>query len=146
MWKKEVVDGKQDWPYSQYSEALGVVILSGQTGTVDGKPVPGGIEAETRQAINNSMLIVHGLGMNEDNIMDVQVTLLDLDENRSGFEKVYDGELFPDPGNRASRDLTGGTPANGSKVNIRMTLSRVRPIRGKPGEPEPSTDDAGQIR
>jgi len=135
MWKKTVVDGKQDWPYSQFSEANGQVVLSGQTALKNGVLVPGGIQEQTRQAIDNSMSIVHRLGLSKRHIHDVQVILLN-EEDRGGFEQVYEGELFPDPQERAPRTLIGARPANGSLVDIKMVLSRVAPHRGPPGEPE----------
>ncbi len=96
MWKKDVVDGKQDWPYSQYGEVNGVVSLSGQTALKDGVLIEGGIVEQTRQAIANVMAIVHRLEMDERNITKVEVVLLDIDGDREGFEDVYDNELFPD--------------------------------------------------
>ncbi|MEK7569742.1 MAG: RidA family protein [Patescibacteria group bacterium] len=145
MWRKELLRGtEQDWPYSQYSEAGSLVILSGQTALKDGKLVPGGIREQARQAIDNCMSIVHRLGMDERNVVDVQVVLRDIDEDRQGFEEVYDGELFPDPRARASRTLFGGKPANDSLIDIKMVLSRSLPHRGPPGEVD--TDDAGQIK
>lgn len=144
MWRQGVRGTEQDWPYSQYSEAGGLILLSGQTAMKDGNLVSGGIKEQARQAIDNCMSIAGRLGMGERNIVDVQVVLLDIDGDRQGFEEVYEGELFPDPQARASRTLFGGKPANGSLIDIKMVLSRTLPHRGPPGEVD--TDDAGQIK
>ena len=52
-------------PFSKVVEANGFVFLAGQIGDAPGSsgPVPGGIEAETRQALENVGGLLHAVGL-----------------------------------------------------------------------------------
>ncbi len=126
---------QQDWPYTQFSEAGGIIMLSGQTALEHGELVEGGIREHAIQAIRNCLSIVHRLGLGEDHVTHVRVALRDVGRDQAEFDKVY-REMFPDPQQRPPRTLFGAEPVGGSLVDIEMTLSRVVPKWGPPGEPE----------
>ncbi len=68
-----------------FSEAVAVgdlLFLSGQLGTLPGKTtvVPGGIQAETRQAMKNIINILEKYGSRRENIAKCTIFLADIDE------------------------------------------------------------------
>ena len=81
-------------PYSQAIRSNGFVFVSGQipvkpdTGLV----VPGGIEAQTHQAMKNLAAILQAAGSGLDKVVKTTVFLSSLDDF-PGFNKVY-GEYF----------------------------------------------------
>lgn len=84
-------------PFSQSVRVGDVVYLSGALGNVPGKMelVPGGIEAEVKQMMENvaAALKPHGLGFNS--IFKCLVMLADMSE-WSAFNKVYVPYFDPD--------------------------------------------------
>jgi 2-iminobutanoate/2-iminopropanoate deaminase len=84
-------------------EANGLVFLAGQVGDAPGShgPVPGGIEAETRQMLENVGRLLHAVGLDYRDVVKATVYLRDFDEF-GRMNAVYH-EFFPtEPPTRAT--------------------------------------------
>lgn len=107
-------------PYSQAVQAGSAVYLSGQLGIdpATGELVLGGIERETRKALENCRSILQAAGLGLDDVVQVQVFLEDMDDYEA-MNRVY-AEFFPrHPPARAAFEV-GDLPRN-ARVEILMT-------------------------
>lgn len=111
----------EGWPYpfSPAVRAGGLIFVSGQLGTrtVDGRPVlvPGGIEAETRQALENVRDILAQAGSSLDRVVKCTVMMADMAE-WPRMNAVYT-TFFPGP--KPARSAFGATGlALGARVEI----------------------------
>ena len=96
------------YPFSEVVEANGFVFLAGQVGDVPGQPgaVPGGIEAETRQMLENVGRLLRGAGLDYSDAVRCTVYLTDM-SNFAAYNQIY-REYFPtDPPARASLQVAG---------------------------------------
>jgi 2-iminobutanoate/2-iminopropanoate deaminase len=62
-------------PYSPIVRAGDLLVVSGQVGLVDGALVPGGVAAETRQAIDNIAALLDSEGASLDDVVKTTVFL-----------------------------------------------------------------------
>jgi reactive intermediate/imine deaminase len=95
------------YPFSQVTEAHGFVFLAGQVGSTPGQPgaVPGGIEAETRQTLENIGRLLRASGLDFTDVVKCTVYLTDMREFDQ-MNAVY-REYFPtDPPTRATVGVT----------------------------------------
>lgn len=95
------------YPFSQVVEANGFVFLAGQVGDAPGAhgAVPGGIEAETRQTLENIGRLLRAVGLDFANVVQATVYLTDFDEF-ARMNAVY-REYFPsEPPTRATVGVT----------------------------------------
>ncbi|MBN8586843.1 MAG: RidA family protein [Rhodothermia bacterium] len=106
-------------PYSQAVKVGDMVWLAGQLGlTPGGQLVEGGIEAETKQAMENTMAVLRAAGMNLAHVVQVNVFLTDLADFQK-FNSVY-GTYFPtDPPARSTVQVAA-LPRN-ARVQIAVT-------------------------
>jgi 2-iminobutanoate/2-iminopropanoate deaminase len=111
----------RDWayPFSPAVRAGGLIFVSGQLGsrTVDGRMVlvPGGIEAETRQALENVRDILAQAGSSLDRVVKCTVMMADMAE-WPRMNAVYT-TFFPGP--KPARSAFGTTGlALGARVEI----------------------------
>jgi reactive intermediate/imine deaminase len=109
------------WPYpfSPAVRAGGLIFVSGQIGTrmVDGRPVlvPGGIEAETRQTLENIRAIVEESGSSLNRVVKCTVMMADMAE-WPRMNTIY-ATFFPNP--KPARSAFGTTGlALGARVEI----------------------------
>lgn len=80
-------------PYSQALVANGTVYLAGQLGLDPGTgQLPNGVQAQTRQALNNIQAVLAEAGCTMDDVVSTCVYMTDLDEF-STMNAVY-GEFF----------------------------------------------------
>ena len=110
-------------PYSPGILAGNTLYLAGQLGRDPSttKIVPGGIEAEARQALTNIREVLREAGMDFGNVVNTNAFLVDMKEF-DAFNKVY-REFFPkDPPARA----TVGVAAlnQGARVELQMIAVR----------------------
>lgn len=117
----EVINLVDPWPYP-FSSAVRVgnmLYLSGQVGTrmVDGAPqlVPGGIEAEARQAMENIREVLEHAGSSMDRVVKCMVMMADMADWPT-LNEVY-SSYFPGP--KPARSSWGATGlALGARVEI----------------------------
>jgi len=87
-------------PYSQAIQAGGFVFLSGQTGVDRDGRLKEGIEAQTRQALQNVEAILRAAGAKLADVVQIRAYIADLSQY-SAMNKIY-AEFFPeDPPSRA---------------------------------------------
>jgi 2-iminobutanoate/2-iminopropanoate deaminase len=90
-------------PFSQVVEANGLVFVAGQVGDVPGteRPVPGGIEGQTRQMLDNVGRLLRAAGLDYRDVVKATVYLRDFDDFVV-YNRVY-REYFPEqPPTRAT--------------------------------------------
>jgi 2-iminobutanoate/2-iminopropanoate deaminase len=95
------------FPFSPVVEAAGLVFLAGQVGDVPGTPgpVPGGIEAETRQMLDNVGRLLKGAGLDYPDVVKATVYMRDMNEF-AAMNAIY-REYFPtEPPTRATVGVT----------------------------------------
>ena len=95
-------------PFSPLVEANDFVFLAGQVGQAPGGSgaVPGGIEAETRQMLENVGVLLRAAGLDFEDVVQSTVYLLDFTEF-ARMNTVY-REFFPkDPPTRATVGVSG---------------------------------------
>ena len=95
------------YPFSQVVEAGGLVFVAGQVGGAPGGhgPVPGGIEAETRQMLDNVGRLLRIVGLDYRDVVKATVYLRDF-ADFAAMNTVY-REYFPaEPPTRATVGVT----------------------------------------
>ena len=110
-------------PLSQVVEANGFVFLAGQVGNAPGGDgaVPGGIQAETRQMLDNVGRLLRTVGLDYRDVVRATVYLRDFDEF-AAMSAVY-REYFPtEPPTRTTVGVTG--LALDFRVEIEVIASR----------------------
>jgi 2-iminobutanoate/2-iminopropanoate deaminase len=97
-------------PYSHAVESDGWVFLTGQIPNNpedDLRPLPEGIEAQTRRVLDNLTLVLGGLGMGLDVVVSVRVFLTHFRQDYAAMNAVY-ASYFP-PDRRPARTCIGVT-------------------------------------
>ena len=110
-------------PFSQIVEANGFVFLAGQVGNVPGGAgaVAGGIEAETRQMLDNVGRLLDVVGLNYRDVVKATVYLRDFDDF-AAMNAIY-REYFPsEPPTRATVGVTA--LARDFRVEIEVLAAR----------------------
>lgn len=110
-------------PYSQAIQVGNTIYCSGQVG-IDPKTgdlVEGGIEAETRQALENLEAVLNEAGASVGDVTQVQVFLTDLEEY-DAMNEVYRNYFEEAPPARAAVEASG-LPA-GARVEILVTAQK----------------------
>ena len=113
-------------PFSHAVEADGWVFVTGQmpfTGTANDSPYPEGIEAQTRQVMENLKRVLSGCGLGLENVVSARIFLTHFKEDYEKMNKVYAG-YFP-AGKRPARTCVGVTDlARGARVEIDFIARR----------------------
>ncbi len=74
-------ENKRNLPFSEAVRVGKVLYLSGQVGMgAEGKVVPGGIAAETRQTMENIRATLAGYGLTMDRVVKVTIMLVDMND------------------------------------------------------------------
>lgn len=79
-------------PFSHAAEAGGWVFLSGQMPTHpgdDARPLPDGIEAQTRRVMDNLLIVLDGLGLGLDHVVSVRAYLVRFGEDFESMNRAY---------------------------------------------------------
>lgn len=110
-------------PYSQAIRAGNTLYCSGQIGLdpETGSLVTGGIEAETRQALDNLRAVLQSADFSMHNVVRTQVFLADLDDY-AAMNEVY-GTYFEDAPPARAAVQAAGLPA-GAQVEIVVTARK----------------------
>ena len=115
--------GPDALPFSKIVEANGLVFLAGQVGSKQGTAgaVEGGIEAETRQMLDNVGELLTSVGLGYADVVKATVYLVDFDEFAQ-MNAIY-RQYFPtDPPTRATVGVT--RLAADYKVEIEVIAAR----------------------
>jgi reactive intermediate/imine deaminase len=110
-------------PFSKVVEANGFVFLAGQIGDAPGSngPVPGGIEAETRQTLENIGALLRAVGLDYGDVVRCTVYIVDFGEF-AAMNAVYRGYFRSDLPVRATVQVVG--LALGARIEIEVTAAR----------------------
>ena len=113
-------------PYSHAVEADGWVFLTGQIPNDpadDDRPLPDGIEAQTRRAMDNLGIVLENLGLGLEHVVAGRVYLTRFDEDYAAMNAVYEGYFPAD--RRPARTTIGVTGlARGALVEIDFIAKR----------------------
>ncbi len=113
-------------PFSHAVEADGWVQLTGQMPTDpddDAKPLPDGIEAQTRRVMDNLVLVLGELGLGLEHVTSARAFLTNFERDYAGLNEVY-ASYFP-AGRLPARTCVGVTAlARGALVEIDMIARR----------------------
>jgi 2-iminobutanoate/2-iminopropanoate deaminase len=110
-------------PYSPGILSGGTLYLSGQLGRdpKTAKLVPGGIEAETRQALTNQREVLRAAGMSFEDVVSVTAFITDFKEF-DAYNKVYREFFTKDPPARAT---VGASALNlGARIELQMIAAK----------------------
>ena len=113
-------------PFSHAVEADGWVFVTGQmpfTGTANDSPYPDGIEAQTRQVMENLKRVLAGCDLGLEHVVAARVFLTSFEEDYERMNAVY-ANYFP-PNKRPARTCVGVTAlARGARVEIDLVARR----------------------
>ncbi|MFN0097286.1 MAG: RidA family protein [Gemmatimonadaceae bacterium] len=112
-------------PFSPAVRVGSLIYLSGQIGTdasASGALVPGGIEAETRQTLENIRTVLTAVGSSMDKVVKCTIMLADMKE-WDRMNVVY-REFFK-PGRLPARSALG---ANGLALNARVEIECIATV------------------
>jgi len=111
---------------ASYSQAIQVgktLYLSGQVGLdpSTGQLVPGGLQEEARQALDNCRAVLEEAGFALSDVVQVQVFLADVGDY-AAFNEIY-ARYFPPPAPARAAVAVAGLP-RGARVEVLMTAVR----------------------
>ena len=113
-------------PFSHAVEADGWVQLAGQMPTDPddpSKPLPDGIEAQTRQVMDNLVLVLGGLGLGFEHVTSARAFLTNFERDYAAMNEVYASYFLTD--RRPARTCVGvAALARGALVEIDMIAHR----------------------
>lgn len=113
-------------PFSHAVETDGLVFLTGQMPADpddDSKPLPQGVEAQTRRVMDNLVIVLEGLGLGLEHVVQVRVYITHFERDYATMNETY-ASYFP-PGRRPARTCIGVTGlARGALVEIDMLARR----------------------
>ena len=112
------LQSRQNTPFSDAVQVGNIFYLSGQIGRdhAAGKLVEGGIEAETRQTLENIKAVLNHHGMDMSNVVKALVILDDI-EDFAAFNAIYTTYL---PQNPARTTFAAEALAAGAKIEIEV--------------------------
>ena len=114
-------------PYSHAVEVDGWVFLTGQipNDAIDDRaPLPEGIEAQTRQTMENLTRVLTGLGLGLEHVIAARVFLTRFDEDYQRMNRVYQG--YFGAGRLPARTCIGVTAlALGARIEIDFVARRA---------------------
>ncbi len=113
-------------PFSHAAEIDGWVFLTGQMPTWPDDPdkaLPEGIEAQTRRVMDNLIIVLEGLGLSLENVVQVRAFLTEFERDYAVMNETYRG-YFPE-GKLPARTCVGVTAmAVGALVEIDCVARR----------------------
>lgn len=113
-------------PFSHATEVNGYVFLTGQMPTDpndDKAPLPEGVEAQTRRVMDNLILILKGLDLTLEDVLQCRIYLTEFDRDYATMNETY--VSYFEPGKLPARTTIGVTGlAVSALVEIDMLARR----------------------
>ena len=113
-------------PFSHAVEADGWVILTGQMPTdpdAPDAPLPEGVEAQTRRVMDNLIIVLEGMGLGLENVIQARVYITEFERDYAAMNSAY-MSYFPE-GKLPARTCIGVTGlAVGALVEIDLVARR----------------------
>lgn len=114
-------------PFSHAVECDGWIQLTGQMPTDpddDARPLPDGIEAQTRRVMDNLVIVLEGLGLGLQHVLSARVYITHFERDYESMNAVYKSYFPPD--RLPARTCIGVTGlARGALVEIDMVARRL---------------------
>ncbi len=119
---KSQYESRHNAPFSDAVEVDGLLFLTGQVGKdhIAGKVVEGGIEAETRQVLNNIKDVLEANGSDMNHVVKCTVILSDINDF-GAMNKVY-RTFFAD--NKPARTTFAADLVPGYKIEIEVVAAK----------------------
>lgn len=114
-------------PFSHIVECDGWYFLTGQMPTYPddpGKPLPEGIEAQTRRVMDNLIIVLNGAGLDLSHVIQARVFLRDFDRDYAAMNDTYKS-YFPEDRLPARTCVGVSGMAVGALVEIDMVARGV---------------------
>ena len=131
-------------PFSHAVEADGWVFLTGQMPThpeAPDAPLPDGIAAQTERVMENLKIVLAGLGLGLEHVVQVRAFLTEFERDYAEMNRVY-ASYFPDD-RRPARTCVGVTAmAVGALVEIDLIARRPDARRPDARRPDARRPDA----
>lgn len=112
--------------FSHAAEVDGWVFLTGQMPTFPGepdRPLPDGVEAQTRRVMDNLAIVLDGLGLSLANVVQARVYLTHFERDYAPMNETY--QSYFSPGKLPARTCVGVTGlAVGALVEIDLVARR----------------------
>lgn len=112
--------------FSHCTEVNGWVFLTGQMPTWPGepdRPLPEGVAAQTRRVMDNLIIVLEGMGLSLENVVQARVYLTEFDRDYAEMNQTY--QSYFAPGKLPARTCIGVTGlAVGALVEIDMVARR----------------------
>ncbi len=113
-------------PFSHAAEIDGWVFLTGQMPTWPDepeRPLPEGIDGQTRRVMDNLIIVLDGLGLGLENVVQLRVFLTEFDRDYAQMNAAY--ESYFERGKLPARTCVGVTGlAVGALVEIDLIAKR----------------------
>lgn len=113
-------------PFSHAVETDGWIFVTGQMPTWPGedeKPLPEGIEAQTRRVMDNLVIVLNGVGLDLGNVLSVRAYLTHFERDYAEMNRTY--RSYFAPGRLPARTCIGVTAlARGALVEIDLLARR----------------------
>ena len=113
-------------PYSHAVEADGFVFVTGQLATDaddDARPMPAGIETQTRKVMDNLGRVLNGVGLGFANVVCARIFLTDFERDYAAMNAIY--ATYFAPNRLPARKTIGVTRlARGGIVEIDLIARR----------------------
>jgi reactive intermediate/imine deaminase len=112
--------------FSHAAEVDGWVFLTGQMPTWPGEPdrtLPEGVEAQTRRVMDNLIIVLEGLGLGIENVVQARVYITEFERDYEPMNQTY--QTYFAPGKLPARTCIGVTGlAVGALVEIDFVARR----------------------
>ncbi|MEM6497075.1 MAG: RidA family protein [Pseudomonadota bacterium] len=112
--------------FSHAAEIDGWVFLTGQMPTWPGepeRPLPEGVEAQTRRVMDNLIIVLEGMGLGLENVAQARVYLTEFERDYAAMNETY--QSYFAKGKLPARTCVGVTAlAVGALVEIDMVAKR----------------------
>jgi 2-iminobutanoate/2-iminopropanoate deaminase len=115
-------------PFSHAAEADGWVFITGQLPFGAAGTYPEGIEAQTRQVMENLKRVLAGCQIGLEHVVSVRVFLVHFDDDYDAMNRVY--ATYFEKGKRPARTCVGVSAlARGARVEIDLIARRAQERR-----------------
>ncbi len=112
--------------FSHAAEVDGWIFLTGQMPTWPGdpdRPLPQGVEAQTRRVMDNLIIVLEGLGMGLQHAAQIRIYLTEFERDYAAMNQTY--QAYFEPGKLPARTCIGVTAlAVGALVEIDLVAKR----------------------
>ncbi len=114
-------------PFSHAVETDGFIFITGQMPTWpddDSRPLPEGIDAQTRRVMDNLVIVLEGVGAHLSDVVQARVYLTEFERDYAAMNEAY-ASYFPQD-RRPARTCVGVTGlARGALVEIDLVARRA---------------------